>query len=98
VALRVVEDEQEDTVEDEEAVLEEDLSDEEADSAGPVKWVVPSAPTAPPTMPDDDDMVYEPGLMCALCFKNNSSYTPYGSGSVSTKVRAINRRHDTLDC
>jgi hypothetical protein len=42
VALRVVEDEQEDTVEDEEFLLEEDLSDEEADSAGPVKWVVPA--------------------------------------------------------
>jgi hypothetical protein len=38
----VVEDEQEDAVEDEEIVLEEDLSDEEADSAsaGPVQWVV----------------------------------------------------------
>jgi hypothetical protein len=36
----VVEDEQEDATEDEAAVLEEDLSDEEADSAGPVKWVV----------------------------------------------------------
>jgi hypothetical protein len=42
VARRVVEDEQEDAVEDEEVVQEEDLSDEEADSAGPVKWVVPS--------------------------------------------------------
>jgi hypothetical protein len=42
VAWRVVEDEQEDTVEDEEVVREEDLSDEEADSAGPVKWVVPA--------------------------------------------------------
>jgi hypothetical protein len=45
VARRVmVEDEQEDTVEDEEVVSiqEEDLSDEEADSAGPVKWVVPA--------------------------------------------------------
>jgi hypothetical protein len=38
----VVEDEQEDAVEDEEVVQEEDLSDEEADSAGPVKWVVPA--------------------------------------------------------
>jgi hypothetical protein len=28
--------------EDEAVVLEEDLSDEEADSAGPVKWVVPA--------------------------------------------------------
>jgi hypothetical protein len=35
-------DEQEDAVEDEEVVQEEDLSDEEADSAGPVKWVVPA--------------------------------------------------------
>jgi hypothetical protein len=42
VARRVVEDEQEDAAEDEAAVLEEDLSDEEADSAGPVKWVVPA--------------------------------------------------------
>jgi hypothetical protein len=33
----VVEDGQEDAAEDEAAVLEEDLSDEEADSAGPVK-------------------------------------------------------------
>jgi hypothetical protein len=33
----VVEGEQEDAVEDEEVVREEDLSDEEADSAGPVK-------------------------------------------------------------
>jgi hypothetical protein len=33
--------EQEDAVEDEEVVREEDLSDEEADSAGPAKWVVP---------------------------------------------------------
>jgi hypothetical protein len=42
VARRVVEDEQEDAVEDEEVVREEDLSDEEADSAGPVpvQWVV----------------------------------------------------------
>jgi hypothetical protein len=38
----VVEDEQEDAAEDEAVVLEEDLSDEEADSAGPVKWVVPA--------------------------------------------------------
>jgi hypothetical protein len=29
-------------VEDEEVVQEEDLSDEEADSAGPVKWMVPA--------------------------------------------------------
>ena len=29
-------------MEDEEVVQEEDLSDEEADSAGPVKWVVPA--------------------------------------------------------
>jgi hypothetical protein len=36
----VVEDEQEDAVEDEEVVREEDLSDEEAGSAGPVEWVV----------------------------------------------------------
>jgi hypothetical protein len=37
-------DEQEDAVEDEEeeVMREEDLSDEEADSAGPVKWVVPA--------------------------------------------------------
>jgi hypothetical protein len=35
------EDEHEDAAEDDAAVLEEDLSDEEADSAGPVKWVVP---------------------------------------------------------
>jgi hypothetical protein len=42
VARRVGEDEQEDAVEDEEVVREEDLSDEEADSAGPVKWVVPA--------------------------------------------------------
>jgi hypothetical protein len=43
VARRVVEGEQEDAVEDEEVVREEDLSDEEADSAaGPVKWVVPA--------------------------------------------------------
>jgi hypothetical protein len=41
-AGRVVEDEQEDAVEDEEIVREEDLSGEEADSAGPVKWVVPA--------------------------------------------------------
>jgi hypothetical protein len=38
----VVEDEQEDAVEDDEVVQEEDLSDEEADSAGPVEWVVPA--------------------------------------------------------
>jgi hypothetical protein len=40
----VVEDEQEDAaaVEEEAVVLEEDLSDEEADSAGPVKLVVPA--------------------------------------------------------
>jgi hypothetical protein len=37
----VSEDEQEDAAEDEAVVVEEDLSDEEADSAGPVKWVVP---------------------------------------------------------
>jgi hypothetical protein len=36
VARRVMEDEQEDAVEDQEVVQEEDLSDEEADSAGPV--------------------------------------------------------------
>jgi hypothetical protein len=43
VARRVVEEEQEDAVEDEEVVQEEDrLSDEEADSAGPAKWVVPA--------------------------------------------------------
>jgi hypothetical protein len=42
VARWVVEDEQEDAAEDEAVVLEEDLSDEEADSAGPVKWVVPA--------------------------------------------------------
>jgi hypothetical protein len=29
-------------VEDEEVVRGEDLSDEEADSAGPVKWVMPA--------------------------------------------------------
>ena len=40
MARRVVEDEQEDAAEDEAVVLEEDHSDEEADSAGPVKWVV----------------------------------------------------------
>jgi hypothetical protein len=40
VARRVVEGEQEDAVEDDEVVQEEDLSDEEADSAGPVEWVV----------------------------------------------------------
>ena len=33
---------QEDAAADEAFVLEEDLSDEEADSAGPVKWVVPA--------------------------------------------------------
>jgi hypothetical protein len=38
----VVEDGQEDATEDRAVVLEEDLSDEEADSAGPVKWVVPA--------------------------------------------------------
>jgi hypothetical protein len=32
---------QEDAAADEAVVLEEELSDEEADSAGPVKWVVP---------------------------------------------------------
>jgi hypothetical protein len=37
----LVEDEQEDAAEDEAVVLEEDLSDEEANSAGPVKWVMP---------------------------------------------------------
>jgi hypothetical protein len=42
VARRVVEDAQEDAVEDEEVVREEDLSDEEADSSGLVKWVVPA--------------------------------------------------------
>jgi hypothetical protein len=42
VGPRVVADEQEDAVEDEEVVREEDLSGEEADSAGPVKWVVPA--------------------------------------------------------
>jgi hypothetical protein len=44
VARRVVEDEQEDAVavEDDEVVQGEDLSDEEADSAGPVEWVVPA--------------------------------------------------------
>jgi hypothetical protein len=34
-----VEDGQQDAAEDEAVVLEEDLSDEEADSTGPVKWV-----------------------------------------------------------
>jgi hypothetical protein len=34
--------EQEDAAADEAVELEEDLSDEEADSAGPVKWVVPA--------------------------------------------------------
>jgi hypothetical protein len=38
----VVEHEQEDAAEDEAVVLEEDPSDEEVDSAGPVKWVVPA--------------------------------------------------------
>jgi hypothetical protein len=42
VARRVVEDGQEDAAADEAVVLEEDLSEEEADSAGPVKWVVPA--------------------------------------------------------
>jgi hypothetical protein len=42
VARRVVEEGQEDAAADEAVVLEEDLSDEEADSAGPVKWVVPA--------------------------------------------------------
>jgi hypothetical protein len=42
VARRVVEDGQEGAAADEAVVLEEDLSDEEADSAGPVKWVVPA--------------------------------------------------------
>ena len=41
VARRVVEEGQEDAAADEAVVLEEELSDEEADSAGPVKWVVP---------------------------------------------------------
>jgi hypothetical protein len=40
VARRVVEEGQEDAAADEAVVLEGDLSDEEADSAGPVKWVV----------------------------------------------------------
>jgi hypothetical protein len=35
----MVEDGQEDATEDEAVVLEEDLSDEEGDSAGPVEWV-----------------------------------------------------------
>jgi hypothetical protein len=39
VARRVAEGEQEDAVEDEEVVQEEDLSGEEAGSAGPAKWV-----------------------------------------------------------
>jgi hypothetical protein len=39
---RVVEDEHEDAVEDEGVVQGEDLSGEEAGSAGPVKWVVPA--------------------------------------------------------
>jgi hypothetical protein len=34
--------EQEDAAEDEAVMLEEDLSDEEAGSEGPVKWVVPA--------------------------------------------------------
>jgi hypothetical protein len=51
VARRVVEDEQEDAVEDEEVVREEDLSDEEADSVGPVKWVF-SARSQHMWMPD----------------------------------------------
>jgi hypothetical protein len=38
----MVEDEQEDAVEDEAVAREEDLSDEEADPAGPLKWVVPA--------------------------------------------------------
>jgi hypothetical protein len=38
----VVEDGQEGAAADEAVVLEEDLSDEEANSAGPVKWVVPA--------------------------------------------------------
>jgi hypothetical protein len=46
VARQVLEDGQQDAAEaraeDEAVVLEEDLSDEEADSAGPVKWVVPA--------------------------------------------------------
>jgi hypothetical protein len=42
LVLSVVEDEQEDVVEDEEVVQEEDLSDEEVNSVGPVKWVVPA--------------------------------------------------------
>jgi hypothetical protein len=42
VARRVGEEGQEDAAADEAVVLEEDLSDEEADSAGPVKWVVPA--------------------------------------------------------
>ena len=42
VARRVVEEGQEDAAADEAVVLEEELSDEEADSAGPVKWVVPA--------------------------------------------------------
>jgi hypothetical protein len=33
---------QQDAAEDEAVVLEEDLGDEEADSAGPVKWTVPA--------------------------------------------------------
>jgi hypothetical protein len=38
----VVKDGQQDAAEDEAVVLEEDLSDEEAGSAGPVKWAVPA--------------------------------------------------------
>ena len=37
-------------------------------------------------MPDDDDMVYEAKLMCALNLKNNSYFTPFGNASVSTKA------------
>jgi hypothetical protein len=43
-------------------------------------------------MPVDDDMVYEPTLMCALGLKNNSYYTPFGNGSISTK--AAGKHHD----
>jgi hypothetical protein len=38
----VVEDGQEDAAGDEAVALEEGFRDEEADSAGPVKWVVPA--------------------------------------------------------
>jgi hypothetical protein len=38
----VVEDEQEEATGDKEVVLEDDLSGEEADSAGPVQWMVPA--------------------------------------------------------